>query len=290
MNHLLPHPILALTASSAPRTFQAVTLFLDISGFTPLTEALMQQGKHGAEVLAEVINATFRPVIMAIYAHGGYISGFAGDAFTAIFEGAGEDKPQDKEKKLQEAARKAISAAWHIRGMFDEKIVRTPTGGFPLAAKIGMDVGMLECGLLGAETRQAYYYRGPAIDGCARAEQSCRQGEIVLSANLCQQVDAEMEPIEAGFGRLLKWAEAPMPPVIFPTSAALRFYCGVLEMPNAGEFRHWCASFVCFDDFSLSEPTLYSPGSRGETRSVISTFDFGDKGRNCRLLGTQSRK
>ena len=288
MNHLLPHPILALPATSAPRAFQAVTLFLDISGFTPLTEALMQQGKHGAEVLAEVINATFRPVIMAIYAHGGYISGFAGDAITAIFEATRDEEHENKEKNLEEAARRAISAAWHIRGMFEEKIVRTPTSGFPLAAKIGMDLGMLECGLLGAETRQAYYYRGPAIDGCARAEHYCRQGEIVLSANLCLQVGAEMEPIEAGFGRLLKWAEAPMPPVIFPTfplEAALRFYSReVLEMPNAGEFRQLVCLFVCFDDFSLSELDDFTRQvlHEVETRSgYFNRLDFGDKGRNC---------
>ncbi len=38
--------------------FRAVSLFLDISGFTPLTEALMQQGKVGAKMLADVALVT----------------------------------------------------------------------------------------------------------------------------------------------------------------------------------------------------------------------------------------
>ena len=37
--------------------FQAVGLFLDLSGFSTMTDVLMQYGQHGAEVLAGLMGS-----------------------------------------------------------------------------------------------------------------------------------------------------------------------------------------------------------------------------------------
>ncbi len=42
-------------------------------------------GKEGAELLADIINRVFDLMINAVYERGGFITGFAGDAFTAVF-------------------------------------------------------------------------------------------------------------------------------------------------------------------------------------------------------------
>ncbi|MCD4818269.1 MAG: hypothetical protein K8S23_06225, partial [Candidatus Cloacimonetes bacterium] len=42
-------------------TFKAATMFLDISGFTAMTQTLMKNGKEGAEILTEMINQVFTP-------------------------------------------------------------------------------------------------------------------------------------------------------------------------------------------------------------------------------------
>lgn len=60
-------------------------LFLDIKGFTSLTEQLMKSGKSGAETLSKIINHFFNEIIEEIYSNGGFITTFAGDAFTAVF-------------------------------------------------------------------------------------------------------------------------------------------------------------------------------------------------------------
>ncbi|MBN1137589.1 MAG: hypothetical protein JXM73_13460 [Anaerolineae bacterium] len=60
-------------------------MFVDISGFTSLTETLMQHRKDGAEVLSEALAAIFVPLVREVYARGGLIPLFAGDAFTALF-------------------------------------------------------------------------------------------------------------------------------------------------------------------------------------------------------------
>jgi len=84
--NLIPHFIYERFAQQQlSGRFLAATLFADISGFTPLTEMLLRHGKEGAEALSEVVQQTFAPLVAEVYACGGFISGFAGDAFTAFF-------------------------------------------------------------------------------------------------------------------------------------------------------------------------------------------------------------
>ena len=92
--HLVPQFILQkLSDGELNGRFQAVTLFVDIHGFTSFTTALMRQGKAGAETIADVLADLFQPLVQLVYHHGGYISGFAGDSFKAIFSLAGEPMP-----------------------------------------------------------------------------------------------------------------------------------------------------------------------------------------------------
>ena len=76
-----PKPISAPTLEH----FNAVALFADISGFTPLTERLSQGGPQGVEELSRVLNTYFGQLIDLITAHGGDIVKFAGDALLALW-------------------------------------------------------------------------------------------------------------------------------------------------------------------------------------------------------------
>ena len=60
-------------------------MFVDISGFSTLTDILMEHGQYGAEVLAELIRGVFGPCIDSVHGQAGFICSSAGDAFTAIF-------------------------------------------------------------------------------------------------------------------------------------------------------------------------------------------------------------
>lgn len=91
MRNLVPSFLLARMAEGMTYgTFDAVVLFVDTSGFTPLTGQLSAQGHDGAEVLAEILLAVFEPLVATVYAYGGYVAGFAGDAFKAVFPGLTE--------------------------------------------------------------------------------------------------------------------------------------------------------------------------------------------------------
>jgi class 3 adenylate cyclase len=64
-------------------------LFADISGYTPLTQALMAKlgPKLGAELLTRHINHIFELLITEVHRYQGSIIGFGGDAITCWFDG-----------------------------------------------------------------------------------------------------------------------------------------------------------------------------------------------------------
>jgi adenylate cyclase len=64
-------------------------LFADISGFTPLTEALVKTlgARRGAEVLPQKLNSVYDALIGEVDRYGGHVIGFSGDAITCWFDG-----------------------------------------------------------------------------------------------------------------------------------------------------------------------------------------------------------
>lgn len=60
--------------------FDMALLFVDMSGFTPLTERLSAEGAQGIEKLSFHLNGFFGKMIDVVRAHGGDVLKFAGDA------------------------------------------------------------------------------------------------------------------------------------------------------------------------------------------------------------------
>jgi class 3 adenylate cyclase len=194
--------------------FAAATLYADISGFTALTESLMQQGKEGAEILSEQLNRIFVPLVQTIHAHHGWIATFAGDAFLAIF-------PWDGDDALLHSAQAALT----IRQLFQEShVLQTRSGASALSARLGLALGRVDWSILGQEhspEHLTYYFKGSAIQNCIRAEQHASVGEIVITQSLLalisDQVDAVAFPGRADFWHLTgKIHESTLPPVPSP--------------------------------------------------------------------------
>src|SRR5918992_5784338 len=61
--------------------------FVDISGFTALSEQLAREGKAGAEQVNDVMNATFGRLLEDAYSYGGGLLKFGGDALLILFDG-----------------------------------------------------------------------------------------------------------------------------------------------------------------------------------------------------------
>src|SRR5579884_3624777 len=56
---------------TAHRSVDGTLAFVDISGFTAMSERLSSRGKAGAEEVTEVMNATFEALLEVAYAQGG---------------------------------------------------------------------------------------------------------------------------------------------------------------------------------------------------------------------------
>ena len=108
MRELVPRELLErLRDGDRSGTFEASAAWVDLAGFTETADALARHGDHGAEVLAGMVDAVFAPLLHAVYAHGGIICTFAGDAFMAVFPG---DRDEAGGRAL--AAADAIAASW----------------------------------------------------------------------------------------------------------------------------------------------------------------------------------
>src|SRR3954447_5866031 len=67
------------------RELEATCCFVDISGFTALSERLARRGRIGAEELTEVLNHVFARMLAVAYEKGGNLLKFGGDALFLMF-------------------------------------------------------------------------------------------------------------------------------------------------------------------------------------------------------------
>lgn len=286
MNHLLPHSILDLTPTAVQRTQTAITLFLDIAGFTALTENLMQQDQRGAESLANLLNAAFRPVITAIYAAGGYISGFSGDAFTAIF-------PVQPHETLRTRGEQACAVAWHIRNLFNQNRLLLPANTDSLNVRIGLASGEITLHLLGNAQYRAAFLTGLALETSVRAEQASQPGQILLDTALAQSLGLPADPS-------VPFTPLQQPPQItvrrfntarfptYPPEAHTPFFPqDVRESTITGEFRPLASLYLMLRDCSLQELNslvVFIRQSAEARGGYFTRLDFSDKGITALIL------
>ncbi len=264
--------------------FEAIAMFVDISGFSALSDRLIQYGREGSEALTVIINRLFDPVIAEVYARGGFISTFAGDAFTALFP-----------LTQPEALGQAIAAAWNIQKMMAaQQHLETRVGTFSLAVKIGLDRGEVTWGVLGKENARAFYFRGPAIAGCAHAESLARPGEIICSAALWKAVERQVHGVPRGPAYLLLGHDfqppRQTPAIPAPTTERLAPFVpdAILDLRVAAEFRNLCSVFIAFDDpETLTDLDAFVTATMSLAAiygGYFNKIDFGDKGNVILIL------
>src|SRR5262245_65587061 len=72
------------------RTAEGSMLFVDISGFTKMSERLVRHGKVGAEEVTDVLGAVFAKLLAVVYGEDGSLLKFGGDALMLWFVGGGQ--------------------------------------------------------------------------------------------------------------------------------------------------------------------------------------------------------
>ena len=146
-------------------TFMGAAIFVDLSGFSKMVDALSAHGQPGAEALAELMRVVFEPLVNAVYEHGGFVIGYAGDAFNAVFP---DDQALGQETKRCLSALVAMQK--HIRA---NPQVQTPFGAFPISIKAGMGYGETRWQMFKSETSKhlTYWMRGANLNRAVFAEE-----------------------------------------------------------------------------------------------------------------------
>jgi len=253
-------PLDALTGTPLRR--EAAVLFCDISGFTPLSEALGAHGKEGTETLTVLLNDYFDLLIGVLESWGGDVVKFGGDAVTVLFEpGAGESLPE----VYGRACACALSVFKTLGGT---RPAPTPWGDFTLSLKIGASAGSLLAGVVGdPHQRLEHVLAGQALDRMAEAEHHARPGwtvvDTMLPWALCPGL--RLEPLGGGFARLLEMEGRPVPRGRLapppPEPSRLRPFLlpavwGQVEAGTAAllsEHRRVVPVFVAFPGFDYSD-------------------------------------
>src|SRR3954470_13652764 len=73
------------------REVEATLVFVDISGFTALTERLARKGKIGAELMRDTLDGVFRALLDEAYDWGAGLLKWGGDALLLMFDGPGHE-------------------------------------------------------------------------------------------------------------------------------------------------------------------------------------------------------
>jgi predicted ATPase/class 3 adenylate cyclase len=158
----------------------AVVLFIDVVGFTSMSEALTRSGAYGTEELTRILNGWFNTMADLVSRHGGSVAEFAGDALTAVFW------CDSRTRRVTE--RRAVQCALDMQAeMAHFQTIVTRAGNFGLAMRAGLAAGPLLFSIMGdPAVRLGYVLAGPALDRAATAEHHARRGEVVVDHGLLE--------------------------------------------------------------------------------------------------------
>ncbi len=166
-------------------TIRAVVWLCDLRDFAILSEQM------SGEALIGLLNDYFDCVGRPVRQRGGEILKFIGDAMLAIFRIANEDE-------LDSACSNALEAADEAQGLLATmNEARRKAGEPPVAVGIGLHVGDVMYGNIGAADRLDFTVIGPAVNLAARIEGLCRElgRPVILSKEFAQASGAESESL-----------------------------------------------------------------------------------------------
>lgn len=156
----------------ASEVVQATVVFVDICGFTSLSET------QPAATVVSLLNTYFDQIVKEVIAHGGYIDKFMGDAVMAVFRG---------EYHLD----RAIDAALLVRTQLQAAHNLLPDGtDYHPAVSIGINTGEMVSGNIGSASlkRLDYTVIGDTVNISQRLQSAAKANQIVITEAIYELV------------------------------------------------------------------------------------------------------
>ncbi|HTS45296.1 MAG TPA: adenylate/guanylate cyclase domain-containing protein [Puia sp.] len=151
-------------------TIDATVVFIDICGFTAITES------QSPDLVVKLLNSYFDVMVTEIIAQGGYVDKFIGDAVLAVFRG---DYHLDR----------AIEASLAI-----SRIEKLPAEANPIhflpKVSIGVHTGEMICGNIGSATlrRLDYTVIGDVVNTAERLQEVASPGQVLITESSFQKI------------------------------------------------------------------------------------------------------
>ena len=175
---------LALDLTPEPRL--VTVLFSDIVGFTRMSNILKSSR------IAELLNEYLAEMTRAIFATGGTVDKFVGDAVMAIYG-------SPEELTAQEQVQRAVASAQAMLTALDKLNERWQNLGFigdngvpPVRFRCGIHQGNAVVGMFGGPERSDYTAIGPSVNIAARLQEAAEPNTILVSATVAQYLDSQM--------------------------------------------------------------------------------------------------
>jgi class 3 adenylate cyclase/tetratricopeptide (TPR) repeat protein len=173
--------------------FSGALLFVDISGFTDLTERLARKGPGGTEELTSILNSYFGRLLDLISDHGGDTLKMAGDGLVVAWEAEDSDR-------AREPAIRAIQCAEEI-----QRDSSSASSESRLTVRIGIGFGKTHIFYVGGLfNRWELIPIGEPLRQMGIAQSRAKPGEIVVSADCWTALSngAEGELLDSGLVRI----------------------------------------------------------------------------------------
>ena len=168
-------------------------LFVDIRGFTPLSESLPP------ERVVEMLNSYLQITTSAIFKFQGTVDKFIGDATMGVF-----NAPLD----LEDYTFKAVMAGLEMATMSESLDEKLPDD---LKGKVGFGVG-INCGdaivgNVGTDFRMEYTAIGDTVNTASRLEGQAKAGTVIISEAVYERIKDRINCEDAGKVKLKGKAE-----------------------------------------------------------------------------------
>ncbi|XP_023562081.1 adenylate cyclase type 10 [Octodon degus] len=169
--------------------FDGVLMFVDISGFTAMTEkfSTAMYMDRGAEQLVDILNHYISAIVEKVLLFGGDILKFAGDALLALWK--------VERKQLNNIITVVVKCSLEIHSLFINKELEEEEG-LDIRVKIGLSAGHITMVVFGDERHNYFLVTGQAVEDVRNAQNMAQMNDVILSPNCWQLCDRNMIEIE----------------------------------------------------------------------------------------------
>jgi class 3 adenylate cyclase/tetratricopeptide (TPR) repeat protein len=268
------------------RAVDASLVFVDISGFTALSERLARRGHLGAEELTQTLSTCFADLLVAAYADGGSLVKFGGDALFLLFDG-------------DDHANRAVRSALQMRARLARSgRIATSVGNIRLRMSAGVHSGDVHLFRVG-ESHRELLIAGPGPSSVVAMEQTANAGEIVISPGTAARISERLVGEAAGSGYFLKSRPHISLDASFPATrapgvdlrdaipVALRDHLAASVEP---EHRRVTVAFIRFDGIDRVITEHGPAAAAAELHELVSDVQAAVDDEGATFLGTDADK